>query len=69
MDKKVDEFVCIKTFATRHEADVGKSVLDANHIASYVQADDAGGMYPFMTERIKLFIQKTNVLKAQKVLQ
>ena len=63
------ELICIKRFADRHEADVAKSVLDANHIVSYIQTDDAGGMYTFMTELIQLLIKKTDVQEAKKILQ
>lgn len=61
--------ICIKRFADRHEADVAKSVLDANRIESYIQTDDAGGMYPFMTERIQLLVKSTDVQEANKILQ
>lgn len=62
------DLICIKRFADRHDADVAKSVLDANHIASSIQTDDAGGMYPFMTERIRLLVNKTDLQKAKKIL-
>lgn len=63
------DLVCIKKFADRHEADVAKSVLDANAIESFIQSDDAGGMYPFMTEQIRLVVNKTDVQEAKKILQ
>ena len=63
------DLICIKRFADRHEADIAKSVLDANRIASYIQTDDAGGMYPFMTEQIQLLVKKTDVQEASKILQ
>lgn len=63
------DLICIKRFADRHDADVAKSVLDANAIESFVQSDDAGGMYPFMTEQIRLLVKKTDVREAKKILQ
>ena len=63
------DIVCIKKFADRHGADIAKSVLDANAIKSYIQSDDAGGMYPFMTEGIRLFVQKKDKEKALIVLK
>jgi len=63
------EFICIKKFGSRHDADVAKSVLDANAIASFIQSDDAGGMYPFMTEQIRLLVKKTDIQTAKKILQ
>jgi hypothetical protein len=68
MDKKMSELICIKTFASRSDAEVSKSVLSAHHIASFIQADDAGGMYPFMTEKIRLFIKKNDENKAKTTL-
>jgi len=62
------DLVCIKRFADRHEADVAKSVLDANAIGSFIQSDDAGGMYPFMTEQIQLLVKKIDVQEAKRVL-
>ena len=62
------DFICIKRFADRHDADVAKSVLDANRITSIVLTDDAGGMYPFMTEGIRLLVRKTDVQKARKII-
>ena len=63
------EFICIKKFADRHDADVAKSVLDASAIESFIQSDDAGGMYPFMTEQIRLLVKKTDIQTAKKILQ
>ena len=63
------DLICIKKFADRHDADVAKSVLDANAIESFIQGDDAGGMYPFMTEQIRLMVKKTDVQEATKILQ
>lgn len=63
------DLICIKRFADRHDADVAKSVLDANGVESFIQSDDAGGMYPFMTEQIQLLIKKTDIQTAKKVLE
>ncbi len=63
------DFICIKRCADRHEADIAKSVLDANGIRSFIRMDDAGGMYPFMTEQIQLLVNKTDVQEAKKILQ
>ncbi|MCX6791964.1 MAG: hypothetical protein NT149_02915 [Candidatus Gottesmanbacteria bacterium] len=63
------DLICIKKFGSRHDADVAKSVLDANAIQSFIQSDDAGGMYPFMTEQIRLLVKKTDMQAAQKILQ
>lgn len=63
------DLICVKKFADRHDADVAKSVLDANNIESFIQSDDAGGMYPFMTEQIRLLIKHTDIDRAKKILK
>jgi hypothetical protein len=63
------DLVCIKKFGSRYEANIAKSVLDASHIVSFIQSDDAGGMYPFMTEQIRLLVKKTDIQTAKKILQ
>ncbi|HVH66724.1 MAG TPA: hypothetical protein VM716_02565 [Gemmatimonadales bacterium] len=40
------EVVCIKTFANRPEAELAKTVLEANGIPAIVSVDDVGGMRP-----------------------
>jgi hypothetical protein len=65
----MQDLICIKRFADRHDADVAKSVLDANNIESFIQSDDAGGMYPFMTEQIQLLVKNTDKQRAKKVLE
>lgn len=62
------DIVTIKKFATRTDANVAKSVLDANGIISFIQTDDAGGMYPFMTEPIQLVVNKADEEKAKKLI-
>lgn len=62
------DLICIKRFADRHEADVAKSALEGSGIKAFIEGDDAGGMYPFMTEQIRLLVKKTDVLEANKIL-
>jgi hypothetical protein len=69
MDKQINQLICVKRFADRQSADVAKSVLNANAIESFIQMDDAGGMYPFMTEQIRLMVKKTDAQEATKILQ
>lgn len=64
----MDNLTCIKKFGTKTEAEVVKSMLSAAGIASFIQSDDAGGMYPFMTERIQLFVRKQDKDKSEKLL-
>jgi hypothetical protein len=64
----MQDVVVIATYATRPDAEVAKSALSGSGIQAYIEGDDAGGMYPFMTEGIRLFVKKTDVQKAKKIL-
>ena len=39
-----DDLAVVHTFATRTEADLAKSALDAAEIDAFVRSDDGGGM-------------------------
>jgi len=69
----MSDTVCVQTFRTRIEAQVAKSVLDAATIHSYIQADDAGGMYPLQlsptTGSVALMVNKKDAKKAHAALQ
>lgn len=75
MDKKAkgDDMKTIQTYATRMDAEVAKSVLDAGHIPSIIMSDDAGGMYPFLTTtgftRVRLCVKTKDVSKACRLLK
>lgn len=62
----------IKIFSSRTEAEVAKSALSANNIDAYIEADDAGGMYPFplspTADRVRLIVAEKNAKKARSVL-
>lgn len=58
------DVVVVATYAKRPDAEVAKSVLEGSGIKSFIEGDDAGGMYPFMTEGIRLFVQKKDKKKA-----
>lgn len=64
----MDKLICIKTFSARIDAEIAKSVLNANNIESIVRADDEGGMIvPFAP--VKLFISKKDFNKAKDILK
>ena len=66
------DFVVVKTFNTRLEADVSKTLLDANGISSFISADDEGGMAPFpfrpTSKGVQLLVRKESFQKARKLL-
>lgn len=68
----MNAIVCIKSFMTRIEAEVAKSSLEAAGIHAMIEADDAGGAYPFpmsVTGRgVRLFVKHKDTGKATKLL-
>lgn len=63
------DVIVIATYTKRLDAEVAKSVLEGSGIKSFIEGDDAGGMYPFMTEGIRLFVQKKDREKAMMLLK
>ena len=63
----MSNLVCVKTFADRLQADMARSLLEANGITASVSADDMGGMRPdlaFTSGGVKLFVLDDNADKA-----
>ena len=65
----MNDVVVVQSFSTRTDADVAKSVLDANNIKSFVQGDDAGGMYPPTMGTIALLVNKKDKNRALQLLK
>lgn len=42
------ELICLRTFATRFEAETAQCFLEGNGIRSMVSADDCAGIDPFL---------------------
>lgn len=63
----------VKTYQTRFEAEVAKSLLKANNIPAVVSADDEGGMAPFPMQvsstGVQLMVDKEDFNKASKLLE
>ena len=68
VDKKINGAVCIRTFASRTQAEVIKSVLAARGIQSFVIGDDAGGMYPPLLKGICLYVSAKDKNRATAIL-
>lgn len=70
MDKQI---TCVKSFMSRIQADIAKGALEAQHISAFVQADDAGGAYPFpfanKSAGAQLFVKTSDLDKAQNILK
>ena len=64
-------FVYIKTYQNRMEAELAKGLLESNDIKAMISADDAGGAYPpllWATGGVRLLVKKTDIQKAIEVL-
>ena len=67
----MSKIVCLKTFPDYLEADMAKSLLEANGIKASVSADDAGGMRPdlaFTSGGVRLFVLDENADKSLELL-
>jgi hypothetical protein len=64
--------LCIQTFATRHEAEFARSLLESQGIKAMVSADDGGGMRPDLaltSGGVKLYVLEENAARAEELLQ
>ena len=63
---------CIRTYLSRHAADVDRALLESCGFESMVQADDAGGMQPhliFGNGGVRLLVRSDMVEEARAVLE
>ena len=65
-----ERMVVVRVFPATIEADLAASWLEAASIESIVQADDAGGVMPFMqvTRGVKLLVREADEERAKEVL-
>ena len=60
----------IGTYPTRSEAELAQAVLAAAGIPSLLEADDAGGAYPFdLTGGARLLVDEVDVPTARTILE
>lgn len=68
----MNDFIVIRAFNTRIEAEVAKGLLEANNIKAIISADDAGGAYPFpmmsSSRGVQLSVEEKDVKKAKELL-
>ena len=59
----------VDAFPTRQDAELAQAVLAAAGIASLVEADDAGGAYPFdLTGGARLLVDQADARRAASIL-
>jgi len=58
-------------YSTRQEAEFGKMVLEGSGILSFIRADDAGGMRPFMAPitGVRLVVRADDLQRADDILK
>ena len=66
----LDDYVILHIFPSETEANIVKSMLDAEGIFSAVFKDDAGGMHPHLqsTRGVKLKVRSSELKEAQTIL-
>jgi hypothetical protein len=70
--RKPDEPIVVKTFANRIEAEIAKSLLDANDIPAYIAAPDVGGTNPLLMVGdigVRLFVRRDHAEKALRLME
>ncbi len=68
MDKQIHDAVCVASFRLRAEAEMIQGMLKSEHIPSFISGDDAGGMYPPLTNGIMVYVAAKDKKKALEVL-
>jgi hypothetical protein len=65
-----DDLVVVRTYGFRHQAEVGRSMLEAHEVDALIVADDAGGLRPGMVsaDGVKLLVRRSDERKASELL-
>jgi hypothetical protein len=65
-----DDLVVVRTYGFRHQAEVGRSMLEANDVDALIVADDAGGIQPGLDggARVRLLVRRSDESKASELL-
>lgn len=65
-----DELVVVRTYASRHEAEVGRSMLEGHHVDAVISGDDAGGVQPPLgaTTGVRLLVKRWDEHRARQLL-
>jgi hypothetical protein len=65
-----DDLVVVRTYGFRHEAEVGRSMLEANEVDAIISGDDAGGIQPGMAagDGVRLLVRRSDRQKAMELL-
>ncbi|MBD3308998.1 hypothetical protein GF339_21505 [candidate division KSB3 bacterium] len=69
VEYEYEDFVAFKTYSTRYEAELAKSVLEANGVAAHIASDDAGGVRPELAffRGVQLLVNEQDLQTAQQI--
>jgi len=61
----------VRMYSTRQAAEFGKMVLEGSGVPSFIRADDAGGMWPYMTPLtgVRLVVRTEDLERADDILK
>ena len=65
-----DELVIVAGYSYRHEAEIGRSMLEANGVKAVILSDDSGGEYPSLgaSNGVRLLVRRCDEERAKKLL-
>ncbi len=64
--------VCIRTYLSQPEAEVDRAFLESCGIRAWIEADDCGGMQPFLvygTGGVRLLVEESQAQEATALLE
>ena len=69
--KKEDTTAVVRMYSTRQQAEFGQMVLEGSGIQSFIRADDAGGMWPYMAPvtGVRLVVRTQDFERADDILK
>ncbi|HEV2224844.1 MAG TPA: hypothetical protein VGS15_06965 [Candidatus Acidoferrales bacterium] len=69
--KMQEDLVVARTYSYRHEAEIGRTMLEANGVDAMIVADDFGGMQPAVgaDTGVKLLVKREDEDAAKKLLE
>ncbi len=69
--ERPDDLVVAHIYSYRHEAEIGRSALEANGIEAMIKADDCGSQEPYLSSNtgVKLLVRRADGRKARTLLE
>jgi imidazoleglycerol phosphate synthase glutamine amidotransferase subunit HisH len=68
--ERADDLIVARVYSYRHEAELGRSMLEAEGIEAMIAADDCGGQRPLLGANtgVKLLVRRSDEPQARKLL-